>query len=95
MTPSTFVLLCLSTFYLAFAFTRTSGPFMAFKRLRTRYPKVKVYNCLICAAPYAAVLCLLLYLSGISYILEVGAASGVATFMFLYNGGNFLDNDNV
>ena len=91
MSPTDLFLFFLATWYIAFALTRTNGPFELFLKFRTRWPNVKLYRCIVCMAPYAAVFVAILYLSRIPLIMEVLASSGATVFLFRFTGGSHTE----
>lgn len=81
-----FLILSLATLYLAFALTKTHGPFKLFETIRLKLPLGGLTTCLTCAAPWTAGLCYLAWLSPLQPIIYVLAAAGLATFAAHYSG---------
>jgi hypothetical protein len=91
MTLFSFALLFLATFYLSLAITRTSLPFGIADRLRDRYPNLKPLKCIVCCAPYCAVLFYGLYLAQIPHIIELSAIAGATVLLYRYTGGSHTE----
>lgn len=83
------VLLMLATWYLSYAITKTHGPLGAFNWIRVRAPLGGLTTCIVCLAPWLALLfyLALVYLPVVVYPF---AAGGGAILLHRYTGGDHI-----
>lgn len=82
--PFKFIRLILATWYLAYSFTSTSGPFNVFKNIREQFPLGGLTNCIICLSPYIALG--LMLTKPFKIVLNVFAVAGGAVLLHGYTG---------
>lgn len=86
MPPLDLLLIAASALYLAFALTKTKGPFHLFETIREKAPLGGLTQCMVCAMPWMAGLSYLLLISPFTVLVYVFAAAGLATFAAYYGG---------
>ncbi len=90
MTPLDFLLIALSSFYVAYAVANTHGPFRVFETLRARVPLGGLTACLVCLSPWAAALFYFLLTTPAAWLVWVMAAAGASVFVWRWTGGSAL-----
>lgn len=86
MTPFRLAEIALATWYIAFALSTTHGPFHLFEWIRTHLPLGGLTSCIICLAPWTA---LVLWLLPDGVIIWAFAAGGLALLLHSYSGWKF------
>lgn len=84
--PLDLLTLALATLYLSYALTKTDGPFHLFATIRQRLPLGGLSKCIVCAAPWIAVVFYGLLSTPLQAIVEVFAVAGAAIVLAHYVG---------
>ena len=88
MTPLDLLILVLATWYLAYALTKTHGPFHVFATLRGRFSFGGLTTCMHCAAPWIAGLLWLLWLTPLHPVVYALAVAGAALMLGSWTGAS-------
>lgn len=83
MTPFDLLRLILATWWIAYALSNTDGLFKSFKWTREHMPLGGLTACIICLAPWFA---LILILLNVEIVLNVFAVAGGAVLLHGYTG---------
>lgn len=90
LNPLDLATLALATWYLAYALTKTSGPFHLFALLRERVSLGGLTTCIVCASPWIAGGLYLLWLTPLQPIVVILAVAGLALMAGSYTGANHV-----
>ena len=90
MQPLDYVLIALATFYLAYVFTITEGPWKSFAKLRFWMPMGGLTKCIYCAAIWIALICYWLYTTPLQPIVACCGVAGAGMAVYRYTGGSHV-----
>lgn len=80
--------LALATWYLAYALTKTHGPFNAFENIRKRFVLGGLTTCMVCASVWIAGALYLLWLTPVQPLVYLPAIAGAALMLGSWTGAN-------
>lgn len=90
LTTADFLIIVVATWYAAHAVTGTSGPFALFVRLRRALPLGGLVSCIVCFAPWAALVLWALYLTPARPAVVVLAIAGAALMLGAWTGARHV-----
>ena len=91
MQPFDLIVLVLATFYLAYAVTKTHGPYSAFAWLRTKVSLGGLTACIVCLTFWVALLMwFLISTHMLTFVVYALAGAGGAIALYRYTGGEHV-----